>query len=178
MIGLESTIVGEVDGEATVLRLGGITVEEIERVLGSVKVDTSSSSDPRNPGSLEQHYSPRLPLRFIDDVEEYDKERVGLLAFSTLNENVPIDRQVILSRSSSLEEAAVNLFAGLRMLDKMPVDLILVERFPNEGLGRAINDRLERASHKFINSGPDVSQDTAQGDTLAQEQTKDHNTAS
>ncbi|HET6512506.1 MAG TPA: L-threonylcarbamoyladenylate synthase [Candidatus Kapabacteria bacterium] len=162
IVGLESTIVGEVDGEPTVLRLGGITVESIERVLGPVKVDTSSSSDPRNPGSLEQHYSPRLPLRFIDEVEEFDKERVGLLAFSSLNENVPIDRQVILSRSSSLEEAAVNLFAGLRKLDKMTVDLILVERFPNEGLGRAINDRLERASHTAISASmaQQVSDDT------------------
>jgi L-threonylcarbamoyladenylate synthase len=147
-VGLESTIVGEVDGEPTVLRLGGIPVEEIERVLGSVKVDTSSSSDPRNPGSLEQHYSPRLPLHFIDETEDYDKERAGVLSFSTLRENMPIDHQVILSRGEDLEEAAVNLFAGLRKLDAMDLEMILAERFPNEGLGRAINDRLERASHK------------------------------
>jgi L-threonylcarbamoyladenylate synthase len=147
-VGLESTIVGEVDGEPTVLRLGGIPVEEIERVLGRVKVDTSSSSDPRNPGSLEQHYSPRLPLRFIDDVAEYDKERVGVLSYSTLREGMPIEHQVILSRGQELDEAAVNLFAGLRKLDRMDLDMILAERFPNEGLGRAINDRLERASHK------------------------------
>jgi L-threonylcarbamoyladenylate synthase len=149
-VGLESTIVGEVDGEPTVLRLGGITVEDIERVLGSVKVDNSSSSDPRNPGSLEQHYSPRLPLKFIDEARDFEKDRVGVLAFSALREDLPIDHQVILSRSEDLEEAAVNLFAGLRKLDGMQVDLILVERFPNEGLGRAINDRLERASHKII----------------------------
>ncbi len=148
-VGLESTIVGEVNGEPTVLRLGGIPVEEIERVLGRVNVDTSSSSDPRNPGSLEQHYAPRLPLRFIDDVQEFDKERVGFLSFSTLREGIPIEHQAILSRSADLEEAAVNLFAGLRKLDRMDLDMILVERFPREGLGRAINDRLERASHKF-----------------------------
>jgi L-threonylcarbamoyladenylate synthase len=147
-VGLESTIVGEVDGEPTVLRLGGIPVEEIERVLGHVKVDTSSSSDPRNPGSLEQHYSPRLQLKFIDETRDYDKERVGVLSFSTLRENMPIDHQVILSREEDLEEAAVNLFAGLRKLDAMDLGMILAERFPNEGLGRAINDRLERASHK------------------------------
>lgn len=148
-VGLESTIVGEVNGEPTVLRLGGVPVEAIERVLGHVNVDTSSSSDPRNPGSLDQHYSPRLPLKFIDDAGEYEKERVGVIAFSTLREGLPIEHQAILSRDGSLEEAAVNLFAGLRKLDKLDLDMILAERFPNEGLGRAINDRLERASHKF-----------------------------
>lgn len=151
-VGLESTIVGEFDGEPTILRLGGITVEAIEQVLGAVKVDTSSSSDPRNPGSLEQHYSPRLPLRFIDEAEAYDKERVGVLSFSTLRENMPIDHQVILSRGEDLEEAAVNLFAGLRKLDAMDLEMILAERFPDAGLGRAINDRLERASHKIYTS--------------------------
>jgi L-threonylcarbamoyladenylate synthase len=159
-VGLESTIVGEINGEPTVLRLGGITVEAIEQVLGSVKVDISSSSDPRNPGSLEQHYSPRLPLMFIDEVQAFEKERVGVLAFSTLREDLPIDHQVILSRSEDLAEAAVNLFAGLRKLDGMQVDLILTERFPEEGLGRAINDRLERASHKVITTVANEPQQT------------------
>ena len=59
-----------------------------------------------------------------------------------------MEHQVILSRDSDLEEAAVNLFAGLRKLDRLELDMILAERFPDEGLGRAINDRLERASHK------------------------------
>jgi L-threonylcarbamoyladenylate synthase len=148
-VGLESTIVGEVNGEPTVLRLGGITVEAIERVLGHVNVDTSSSSDPRNPGSLEQHYSPRLPLKFFDEVKQFDKERVGVIAFSTIREGIPMEHQVILSRDSDLEEAAVNLFAGLRKLDRTELEMILVDRFPDEGLGRAINDRLERASHKI-----------------------------
>jgi L-threonylcarbamoyladenylate synthase len=154
-VGLESTIVGEVDGRPTVLRLGGIPVEEIERSIGAVEVDTSSSSNPRNPGSLEQHYAPRLPLKFISDAGEYDRDKVGMLSFRDLKENLPIDHQVVLSRQGNLEEAAVNLFGALRKLDKMPVEMILVERLPDEGLGRAINDRLERASYKFTHTASD-----------------------
>lgn len=159
-VGLESTIVGEVDGMPTVLRLGGIPVEEIERVIGKVRVDISSSSDPRNPGSLEQHYSPRLPLQFIDEISEFDKNRVGALAFSDPFQGVPIDHQIVLSRAGDLEEAAVGLFAALRKLDKMPIEKILVERFPDEGLGRAINDRLQRASYKAESNRVESDRDT------------------
>lgn len=145
-VGLESTIVGEQDGRPTVFRLGGLPVDAIEAVIGPVAVDISSSSNPRNPGSLEQHYAPRLPLRLMSDASDISSDQCAVLAFKTAKDFVPIERQVILSRDGNLEEAAVRLFAALRKLDTMPVRCILAEEVPDVGIGRAINDRLRRAA--------------------------------
>ncbi|HAP69384.1 MAG TPA: L-threonylcarbamoyladenylate synthase type 1 TsaC, partial [Flavobacteriales bacterium] len=59
---------------------------------------------------------------------------------------LPPDRQLILSPHGDLHEAAVNLFAFMRKFEEFPVDLILAEKLPEIGLGRAINDRLRRAA--------------------------------
>jgi L-threonylcarbamoyladenylate synthase len=54
----------------------------------------------------------------------------------------------LLSPNGDLNEAAKNLFAAMRNLDTSGLDIIYAVRFPDEGLGRAINDRLKRASVK------------------------------
>lgn len=145
-VGVESTIIGEKEGKPTIFRLGGLTEEQIEKCIGTVGVDLTSSSNPRNPGSLEMHYSPRVPLEIWDGRRHSPSDEVGILTFHTPHENVALDRQVILSRNADLQEAAVNLFAGLRKLDSMPITRIVAEALPDEGIGRAINDRLRRAS--------------------------------
>jgi L-threonylcarbamoyladenylate synthase len=74
-----------------------------------------------------------------------DLERVAILSFK---DDYKTAHQVILSPTGDLTEAAKNLFDALRRLDKMPVDLIIAELVPEEGIGRAVNDRLRRASAK------------------------------
>ena len=146
-IGIESTIVGFENNKTIVHRLGGISVEEIENVVGDVEVITSPIA-LKSPGQLKSHYSPSKKM-FVADlakaVEMVDLQRVALLSFK---DDYKTANQVILSPTGDLTEAAKNLFDGLRRLDKMPVDLIIAELVPEEGIGRAINDRLRRASAK------------------------------
>ena len=146
-IGIESTIVGFDNNKTIVHRLGGISVEEIEEVVGDVEVITSPTA-LKSPGQLKSHYSPSKKM-FVADltkaVEMVDLERVAILSFK---DDYKTAHQVILSPTGDLIEAAKNLFDALRRLDKMPVDLIIAELVPEEGIGRAVNDRLRRASAK------------------------------
>lgn len=148
-VGLESTIVGVEDGQITVYRLGGIDVAEIEKVVGPVKILSHSSSNPKSPGMLKSHYAPRkkVILGNIDQLlGEFKNEKVGILSFTT--QYPEANESVILSAEGSFTEAAKNLFTALRFLDQADVSLILAELLPDENLGRAINDRLRRASVK------------------------------
>lgn len=147
-VGLESTIVGMEDGKITVFRKGGLEVETIEALVGPVQVREHSSSNPKAPGMLKSHYAPRIPLRLgaLSAAAIQNKQRIGVLAFQKPLPDVPAHQQIILSPKGDLQEAAQGLFAAMRRLDQMDIDLILAETFPETGLGRAINDRLRRAS--------------------------------
>ncbi|HEU5289249.1 MAG TPA: L-threonylcarbamoyladenylate synthase [Cyclobacteriaceae bacterium] len=145
-VGIESTIVGFEDDTPVVYRLGGLSLEKIESTIGKVKSMTHSMSNPKAPGQLKSHYAPRKKV-FLGAIEEllqsYPAHESGILTFQK-DFNSPF--QYILSPSGNLEEAAQNIFEALRSFDKMPVDVILAEPVPNTGLGRAINDRLQRAA--------------------------------
>jgi L-threonylcarbamoyladenylate synthase len=145
-VGIESTILGFENGQPTVYRMGGLSLESIEQVTGPVQLMAHSSSNPKAPGQLKSHYAPgkKLVLGDIKELlQQYPAHDAGLLTFSA-DFNSPY--QFILSPSGSLEEAAQNLFTALRQFDKMPIEIILAEILPEVGLGRAINDRLRRAS--------------------------------
>jgi L-threonylcarbamoyladenylate synthase len=148
-VGLESTIVGVEDGQLTIYRLGGIDVADIEKVVGPVRILSHSSSNPKTPGMLKSHYAPRKKV-ILGDItqmlEEHKGERIGVLSFNKIYDNA--DESYILSLEGSYTEAAKNLFTALRFLDQADVSLILAELLPEENLGRAINDRLRRASVK------------------------------
>lgn len=73
--------------------------------------------------------------------------KLGTLSFQKKINCIPLENQRILSPNGDLREAASNLFKALREMDKMDIEVILAEKFPEEGLGKAINDRLLRASH-------------------------------
>jgi L-threonylcarbamoyladenylate synthase len=149
-VGIESTIVGFEQEKAIIYRLGGISVEAIEQIVGAVEVRSHSSSNPNAPGMLESHYAPRKPFCLDKEkLKQYPSERVGILVFSQTLENIPLENQKILSPNGSYWEAAQNLFALMRELDEMPhIEVIFAELLPEENLGRAINDRLRRASAK------------------------------
>lgn len=147
-VGLESTIVMfETDEAPQILRLGGISVEDIEKVVGKVSLNIASHSKPNSPGQLDKHYSTRTPMRLIDDIEitKLDATKIGAIVFSRPLPKIPLVNQHILSPEGSTEEAARHLFSAMRILDQKGLELIVTELFPATGLGPAINDRLKRA---------------------------------
>ncbi|MFO0356345.1 MAG: L-threonylcarbamoyladenylate synthase [Sphingobacteriaceae bacterium] len=149
-VGLESTIVGIEDGVICVYRLGGLALEEIEKVVGKVELRLNLSSDPKAPGQLKNHYAPRKPL-FIGDLNELvQKNKAQKIAAIIFGKKELSQANYIfnLSEGGDLKEAAVNLFAVLRKIDETDADMIIVEPLPDEGLGRAINDRLKRAEFR------------------------------
>ena len=153
-IGIESTIIGFEDDAPVIYRLGGMAIEQIEEVVGTVKVRSHSSSNPKAPGMLSSHYAPRKPLILLPSHYASDGSRlsqeglsdVGALVFKAPLAGILPENQRILSPSGNMSEAAKNLFAYLRDLDQSNVEMIYAETLPDEGLGRAINDRLRRAS--------------------------------
>lgn len=148
-VGIESTIVGFEEAETIVYRLGGASVEAIEKVVGPVRLVAHSSSNPKAPGMLKSHYSPRKPL-FIDSLEEvltkYPNQAVGYLSFQTSSDLLPLEHQRVLSPTGNYAEAAKHLFAYMRQLDALSIDVICTELLPEKDLGRAINDRIRRAA--------------------------------
>ena len=146
-VGVESTIVGFENNQPVIYRLGGLSVEEIEAVVGRVEVKVNASSDPKSPGMLKSHYAPKVPLILGDiskNASKHSNKKLGVLSFSGLDVNC--DYQAVLSEDGNLNESAANLFRHLRSFEGMDLDLILAEEVPDEGLGRAINDRLTRAA--------------------------------
>lgn len=145
-VGLESTIVGFETAIPTIYRLGGMDPEQIEGLIGPVNVRTHSTSNPQAPGMLSSHYAPRKPLILLaPGTTPPPGERTGALAFREPFGGLRHENQRVLSLTGDLAEAAKNLFAYLRALDALDLDVLYAEPLPNAGLGQAMNDRLRRA---------------------------------
>lgn len=151
--GLESTIIGFENGRPVLFRPGAVSMEDIEQKTGKLLVQTNGSgTDVMAPGMLSKHYSPLTRTYLTHDVQEYlhliQDKKAGLLLFKeSVNDNTII-QQEILSASGDMAEAARNLYAALHRLDKLGLDLIIAERLPDHGLGKTINDRLQRATEQ------------------------------
>lgn len=149
-VGLESTIVGMEGEQICVYRLGGLPLEEIESVCGKVELNLNISSNPKAPGQLKSHYAPKKPLYFGDLpelVRLHKAKKQCVLCFGGFHHSTLSPQQVLdLSPKKDIKEAAMNLFAMLRAADESDADVILAQQVPDRGLGRAINDRLRRAS--------------------------------
>ena len=146
--GIESTIVAVHDGKIDILRRGPITSEQLSK-FGEVGIATEREKISV-PGQLPSHYAPKTPLRIVDNLKSFTpmtNERYALLAWTPIKNDERFVAIRNLSRQQDLREAAANLFRYLRELDALDVDLIVAERVPGEGLGAAILDRLQRASH-------------------------------
>jgi len=147
--GLESTIVAVSEKSIKMMRRGPITAEQLSK-FAKVNVVTSPARRISAPGQLGSHYAPETPLRMIDNAGSFSPEnnqRVGLLAWGTAKSEKKFVAVRRLSERQDLREAAANFFRCLRELDVLGLDLIVAERVPSQGLGAAILDRLERASH-------------------------------
>lgn len=151
-VGIESTIIS-FENEPTILRLGGVTQEEIEAIIGPVNVSVNEHSNPKAPGQLDQHYSPYCKLK--DLKHDQLKPHSNVLFYSPQTEekywgtNPRIQCNVMyLTNNHTSIEAAANLFSVLRDFDQKGLTEVYIEFAENEGLGLAINDRLKRAMAK------------------------------
>ena len=144
-LGIESTVVDLSTANATLLRPGAVTREQIEPLIGTLGTpqDAVGERPQKSPGRQARHYAPRHPLRI-----NVTRPRAGE-AFLAFGPDVPRDAPAALnlSPSGNLVEAAANLFAMLHDLDSRAPDGIAVMPIPQSGLGAAINDRLARAAH-------------------------------
>lgn len=146
-IGVESTILSLVGDVPCVLRAGGTPIEELESIVGKLRIETGSSSSPQAPGQLQRHYATQTRLEILEELIDFDRdERVGLLSFVAPTETSGYAAIEILSASGDLREAAANLFRALRRLDSLALDRIVALPVPEKGLGVAIMDRLRRCS--------------------------------
>lgn len=139
-VGVESTVIDLSTGAPVLLRPGGLPVEDIEAVLGGTPLPRAMADEtaPKSPGMMLSHYAPRLPVRLNADGPGIGE---AYLAFGPGNDYPS------LSQSGDLVEAAANLFRLLHRLDDPDrYSGIAVAPVPHEGLGLAINDRLERAA--------------------------------
>jgi L-threonylcarbamoyladenylate synthase len=156
-VGVESTVLQLDATGPLLLRPGGTTLEEIEAVIGPVRLPATDAEPDSageglvSPGMLPQHYAPRTRLIVrTGNAADADRsaERVGLLAFRTRPASPLYAHVEVLSPTGDLREAAANFFAALRRLDAAGLGLIVAETFPETGLGRALNDRLRRAARR------------------------------
>ena len=163
--GIESTIINVRGNSIDILRRGPVTAEQLSE-FAKIKLAASPARKISAPGQLPSHYAPRTPLRVVENAESFSppkNQRVGLLAWYPVSGKKDLhsaqrwtgDGRLLkfiavrnLSAHQDLREAAANCFRYLRELDVLGLDLIVAERVPSQGLGAAILDRLERASHE------------------------------
>lgn len=134
--GLESTIVGMEENEVVVYRLGAIAVEQLESVVGTVQIRNQAENTLLAPGMTKKHYSPTTPLILTPDPIDYQQKHP--------------DKQIgiFLKGDENPEEVAPFFYKRLQELDQLGYDLLIANYFPEEGLGRTLNDRLRRASRE------------------------------
>jgi L-threonylcarbamoyladenylate synthase len=149
-VGVESTIVSFSENKPRLLRPGGVSLEEIESIIGKVEISPIKDR-PVAPGMLPRHYAPRTPIVLDWDekhLDSYKGKKIGFLAFREPENFLQFQHIEVLSKKGDFREAAANLFSAIRRLDALDLDLILAEAVPEAGLGRAIMDRLRRATSR------------------------------
>jgi L-threonylcarbamoyladenylate synthase len=139
-IGIESTIIN-LTSKPTILRLGGLDISKIEKTLG-FKINLSLN--PKNkitPGQSRLHYSPGIPLS-----TNMTKPKMNEAFLLIKKRKITLSNYFYLSKKNDLNEAAKNLYSFLRKIKNKGYKSIAVEKISNKGIGRTINDRLDRAS--------------------------------
>ncbi|MFK8060698.1 MAG: L-threonylcarbamoyladenylate synthase [Polaribacter sp.] len=149
--GIESTIIGFENDEPIIYRLGALALEDIEAVVGQISIKNKKENNPDAPGMLARHYAPKTRTFLVDDVanevKNHKNKKIGILVFKDSLNDVSLT-EIILSKNGSMQEAAANLYSSLHELDTLNLDVIITEKFSENGLGKSINDRLQRATFK------------------------------
>ena len=148
--GIESTIIGFEKNNPILYRLGSITQEAIEKVIGKITIKNSEENTPNAPGMLSRHYAPKTKMIVTENVllaiEENKNKKIGLLLFKDSVPHSGVFISEVLSKNGDLKTAASNLYAAMHTLDKQNLDIIIAQKFPENNLGNSINDRLQRAT--------------------------------
>ena len=139
-IGMESTIVNLLN-KPEILRLGGLDISKIEKILQKKILIKNNSKKKISPGQFPLHYSPGIPLR-VNVKKSKSNEAFVLIKKRNINSK----NYYYLSKKKNLKEAAKNLYSILRKIKKDGYKMIAVEKIQNKGIGKTINDRLNRAS--------------------------------
>ena len=139
-IGVESTIIN-LTTKPTILRFGGLDILKIEKILKKKVVIDTNSKKKIAPGQFPLHYSPGIPLR--TNVKDPKNNEAFLLI---KKRKITFKNYYYLSKKNDLKQAAKNLYSLLRSIKKDGYKMIAVEKIPNIGIGKTINDRLNRAS--------------------------------
>lgn len=155
-IGVESTVLDLSASPPLVLRPGAVSMEELMRLVPGVELFDRATSSPRAPGQLPSHYAPRAPLRLLARgglVDAKPGARAAALCFGRasadrIRDGGRFGRVVDLSPAMDPREAACALFSALHELDAEAWPELWAERLPDDGIGRAVNDRLYKASVK------------------------------
>jgi len=150
--GLESTIIGFENDAPILYRFGSLAQEDIEKVVGPIKIKNQNDSKPSAPGMLSRHYAPKTPTFLTHDVlktiKKNNNKKIGLISFQKI-ENISSEiKHEVLSSKGNLKEAAKKLYATMHHLDQQNLEVIIAQYFPEKGLGKTINDRLKRAVKK------------------------------
>ncbi len=139
-VGIESTIIN-LTNKPTILRFGGIDDTKIEMTLKKkISINTKSNNN-LSPGQLPLHYSPGIPLRINVKKPKFNE------AFVLIKKRkITFKNYYYLSKEYNLKQIAKNLYSLLRKIRKDGYKMVAVEKIPNIGIGKTINDRLKRAS--------------------------------
>ncbi|MFD2761019.1 L-threonylcarbamoyladenylate synthase [Lentibacillus juripiscarius] len=160
-VGLESTVIDCTQEIPVILRPGGITREQLERVCGMVMVDpalANTAEKPKAPGMKYTHYAPDVPMWLVDgpagnlqaviDRQQKQSKRVGVMAGTDTAAELKADKMV--SLGTDLPDIARNIYDALRMFKNEDIDVILCETFPETSIGQAIMNRLQKAASGYI----------------------------
>jgi L-threonylcarbamoyladenylate synthase len=148
-VGLESTIVSLLDRRPALLRAGGLALEAIEAVIGPVRVATERAL-PIAPGQLPRHYAPRTPIELVAAVRDVSaslRAHAALLLPQPDPDSEGFAHVELLSRDGDITTIAANLFAALHRIDSGEFARIFALPVAETGLGRAVMDRLRRATN-------------------------------
>ncbi len=148
-VGIESTIVSFMHDTPRLLRHGAISICDIEETIGPIDCTSTKSTNqpPCAPGNFERHYSPRTKM-ILEENATASIGKCGYLMFKNYPDVSNVAVVEILSETGDLVEAAQTLYAKLRKLDNANINVIIAQQVPDIGIGKAINDRLKRATHK------------------------------
>lgn len=151
VLGVESTVVDAVSETLTLLRPGGLPLEELEAVAGKVLLPETAQLLAHSPGTRHRHYAPTLPLFLWEEEDQVWAEvaalaRPGEIGYVGLREP-PFECGVV-RRFAHADAYAAGLFGALRDLEKCALRLLVADMPSSFRIGRALRDRLRRAAQR------------------------------
>lgn len=157
-VGVESTVIACGENDIAILRPGGITKEQLEKIVPVREITQQTPNNPASPGMKYKHYSPEVPLWLVEgnatriervvNEERKKGKKVAILATEQTLEK--LEGELKLSLGESLDDVANKLYDNLRKIKRTDADLIISESFPDKGLGQAIMNRLRKAMTRYI----------------------------